>query len=219
MSSGHPFSPSVFEVGEDCRWQPAGLDGLRMNGHYIAGPAAGQERETWLRLVRDYRTRVRFPADLVPTIAMDYGGGAGAWVRLCARRLRRRTPCGRVIACEWRSMPDGVRETTRSASRSTCTTSVRTRSWAGRRCGRRFRSRRMGTGIGRRRSLTCLRSIRTRKWLRPILGMDATHDKTPGRMEIRAIELSLDGPGRMAAVGPGDFLATRGPRPARPAHL
>jgi formylglycine-generating enzyme required for sulfatase activity len=39
-----------------------------------------------------------------------------------------------------------------------------------------------------------------KQWLRPIFGMDATHDRTPGCMEIRDIQLRLDDVGRMKAV-------------------
>ncbi|MBN1346919.1 MAG: hypothetical protein JXQ73_29790 [Phycisphaerae bacterium] len=51
-----------------------------MNGHYIAAPAAGRDRQDWLAKLREYRRTIRQDG-LGQIINMNYQG-VRAWVRL-----------------------------------------------------------------------------------------------------------------------------------------
>lgn len=74
-----PFSPRRFSADECCHWQPRVPSALRMNEHYIAPPAPGQDRATWLRELHAFRERVR-AGERGDYVHLKYDGER-AWLR------------------------------------------------------------------------------------------------------------------------------------------
>jgi len=74
-----PFTSRWFSADECCHWQPRVPNGLRMNEHYIAPPAPGQDRAAWLRELKAFRERVR-AGERGDYVYLKYDGER-AWVR------------------------------------------------------------------------------------------------------------------------------------------
>ncbi len=74
-----PFTPMWFSADECCHWQPRVPNGLRMNEHYIAPPAPGQDRAAWLTAAKAFRDRVR-AGDRGDYVYSKYDGER-TWVR------------------------------------------------------------------------------------------------------------------------------------------
>jgi formylglycine-generating enzyme required for sulfatase activity len=179
-----PFSPQTFDVGTDTTWRDSHSTSLRMNGHYIAGPTEGQNYKTWLRDLRTYRDQVR-AGMLSNTITMNYKG-VRSWVRLGIPEAKalKLTPGERLtiglesrwlkgnnqlcFAFDWHRMSDD-KKTGWSSVLSTIEIPT----------------------DGKWHTLTCSLVVppcaADTLWLRPIAGMDATYDPTPGQIEIRRI--------------------------------
>ncbi len=197
VAGGLPLCPSTFEPGTDCRWKPVCSPGLRMNAHYIAGPAPGQDRSTWIEALRRYRETVR-DGRLGQIIDLDYHG-VRAWVRLApsvARAYDLKPGDKLHVAAEARSL---------SGNGVLCVAfDVHDRADGAKTGWSRVRATlRVPTDKEWHRAETTVEVPildTARQWLRPIIGMDATHDVAPGHLEIRSIQLRLGDAERMAAV-------------------
>ncbi len=191
------FSPSTFDAGEDCRWKSGETTGLRMNAHYIAAPAAGQDRAAWLKALREYRQAVR-QGGSDRAIDLDYQG-VRAWIRAAqpiAKALGVK-PGDRIrVAFDARWL---------TGNADLCVAfDIHNRSddawvgWSGV-CG--------GVLLAKDKKWHRVETTievpafdPAKQWLRPIFGMDATHDAAKGHLEIRDIDVRIDDAARMAAV-------------------
>lgn len=56
-----PFTPLAFETNPavGSRWNMEAARSLRLNPHYIGGPAEGQDRGEWLKALKNYRQQTR----------------------------------------------------------------------------------------------------------------------------------------------------------------
>ncbi len=168
-----------------------------MNAHAIAGPAVGRDRDAWLAALRTYRRRVRDGA-FGQIIDMNYRG-VRAWIRLARSvattyelrsgdRLRvlvdARWLAGNATLCVAFDIHDRSDDAKVGWSQVRGTLAlVKDRNW-----------HRVDATI------EVPPFDAAKQWLRPIFGMDATHDPTPGHVQIRDIRLRLDDAVRMHAV-------------------
>ena len=198
-----------FEPNEGCRWVRPVPDGLRMNDHYIAAPRPGEDRGQWLSKLQTYRDQLR-RGNATSVIDLDYHG-VRAWTRMApemARTLDLKSGDQIEIAVEARSI---------SGNRVLCVAFDRhdrqTDRWAGWSEVRavlpipaagRAEQNEDAAGGGTWHRATTIVTIPSfdaaGEWLRPIIGMDATKDPTPGRVQIRSIELKLGNPARAKAL-------------------
>lgn len=186
-----PLNPMVFQAQEGCSWQ-SGSASPRMNEHYIAGPAPGEDRAAWLAAAVDYRKRARM-GTLPRHIAMRYDG-VRAWVRaaLPVAGLVALKPGDRLlvtVSARWREGNSGL-----CMAFDYCDPDS-------------------GAWLGWSGVLAAPEIPRDGEWheveaeitvpdgahgvVRPITGMDATHDPAPGRVDIRDIMLGMDDVDRM----------------------
>lgn len=75
----------LFDVTSGCQLRPTdrnsiSLPNIRMNAHYIASPSAGQDRRMWLSAIQQHRQRVR-AGDKYRIIDIDFQG-TSTWIRL-----------------------------------------------------------------------------------------------------------------------------------------
>ncbi len=180
------FRPATFVAGTDCRWKPAEPLGIRMNAHYVAPPTPDQSRDAWLEAVRRYRTMVR-EGGVPQVVDLNYRG-VRAWIRLetslaKAMALRPGEPLRVSVEACWLA-----------GNTDLCV--------AFDRHSRRDDAKTGWTGVQGTLSLTPDRKWhRTEcavavpefdpegEWLRPILGMDATHNPRHAHIEIRDVRL------------------------------
>jgi len=197
MSSTGRLNPGVFELGEDCSWKAPTLPDVRMNAYYIAGPAPDQDRRVWLDGLMRYRQAVREGAQ-GQIIDMDYRG-IRAWVRLAAPvskalelkpgdRLRVSAEARHISGNDTLCVAFDVHN--RQDDTKTGWTEVQG-----------------GMVVSRDSQWHSLETVLTvpvfdgkKQWLRPIFGMDATRDATPGRMEIRDLAVHIEDAPRMQAA-------------------
>jgi len=190
------FNPQLFQAQEGCHWQAVDPGG-RMNEHYIAAPAAGEDREVWLAGLKTYRDRVR-TGDVERYVAV-YFDGERAWIRtaLPVAALLKLAAGDRIwvtVSARWHE-----------GNNVLCTA---------------FDYCAPGTGAWEGWSVAAdtLEIPKDGQWhdvdaecevpkdapagvlVRPIFGMDGTHDKTPGRVDVRSITIGLDGLDRMMAL-------------------
>ncbi|MBN1420797.1 MAG: SUMF1/EgtB/PvdO family nonheme iron enzyme [Planctomycetes bacterium] len=191
------FSPQVFEANEDCRWVFDDSLLLRMNEHFIAGPPDGADRAAWLAALRGYRDGIR-SGEGGRAIRMDYRG-VRAWIRVApaiAKTLALHSDETLQVSLDARSI-DGNREVCigfdfhdRANDRKI--------GWSGVR--RKLALPDDGDWHRSAVAVTVPRFDGEKYWLRPIVGMDATRDPKPGKVEIRDIALAVDDAARMEAV-------------------
>ena len=190
------FNPQVFQAGEGCSWQLS-EPGLRMNEHYIAGPAAGEDRSQWLDRLARYREQVR-AGDTERYVAMDYDG-VRAWIRaaLPVAALLQLVPADRVHVM--------VSARCHRGNNGLCVAFD-------------YVAPGSGAWLGWSGVLGTLEVPQDGQWhdldtefgvpanvpqgavVRPIFGMDGTHDATPGRVDVRSITLGMDQLDRMVAL-------------------
>lgn len=209
-----------FEPNEGCRWVRPAVDGLGMNDHYIAGPRRGEDRAAWLSRLRAYRDQVR-EGRTVPEIELDYRG-VRAWTRMSpalARTLDLKTGDRLEVAVEVRSV---------SGNRNLCIAfdrhDRRTGGWAGWSGVQAVLSIPSGETEGRFGGSTSRQWHRVKaavsvpafdaggQWVRLILGMDATRDPTPGRLQMRAIEVKVADPEKMRLLESAAKVVVQGGR-------
>jgi len=81
-----PFSPAALETDSSVGsfWRIEAARSLRLNSHYIAGPAEGQDRDAWLGALREYRRQVR-AGETHGFIELN---GTVGWIRLSLPLMR-----------------------------------------------------------------------------------------------------------------------------------
>lgn len=190
-----PWAPGAFSADEGCQWQPAAdMPAPAGNACYLAGPAPGEDWADWLRGLRQYRQMVRgrlhdfsqqciamrfdgirawvrtgkpwaFAADLQPGEKIAFVGRA-RW------REGNRTLCLAFDCCD---RPRGVQGQWTGWSGVVASTVIP--------ADGEWHDFRLGAVVP---------DFDTRAvWARPILGMDATFDATPGIIELRDLRLLL----------------------------
>lgn len=187
-----PFSRATFVPDDgDARWWRAAeaAPGLRLNGHYIAGPEPGQ-RESWLRALRRYRQAARRNAE-PEAVRIDFRG-VRAWVRMdldWAQALN--LQAGEELTVE-------ITARGRSGNSTLCLAfdwqDRVSRQWVG---WSTVQATLTFPPDGTWHTLR--QSVRVPDfpppggvWPRLIVGMDATYDPTPGQMEIRVLRVLLN---------------------------
>ncbi|MBI3921861.1 MAG: SUMF1/EgtB/PvdO family nonheme iron enzyme [Armatimonadetes bacterium] len=190
IDSSIPFGRKTWVPdGDDARWwRPSSeAKGLRMNAHYIAGPEPGK-REEWLRALHAYRKTTRENAE-PDAVLLDFRG-VRAWVRMdldWSRALALRPGDSLTVEATARPL---------SGNHTLCFAfdwqDRQTNHWVGWSTVRATLSFRED---GDRQTLQ--HTVRVPEfdpatvWPRLIVGMDATHDPTPGRMELRSLRVLL----------------------------
>jgi len=204
-----PFGRATFVPdGGDARWWRAAeaAPGLRLNGHYIAGPEPGQ-RENWLRALRRYRQAVRRNAE-PEAVRIDFQG-VRAWVRMdleWAQALH--LQAGEELQVEITARGRGGNSTLGVAFDWQDRRSRQWVGWSTLQATLKFPPD--GAWHTLRQSVRVPDFPASEVWPRPIVGMDATYDPTPGQMEIQAIRVLLN-PSQRSRLAP--LLATAFPRP------
>ena len=190
------FNPQVFQAQEGCSWQ-APDSGLRMNAHYIAAPVEGEDRDAWLARLKQYRDQVR-SGDVEQYVALHYDG-VRAWIRTAPPvatllKLKAGDRIHVTMSARWHE-----------GNNILCTAFD-------------YTAPDPGTWQGWSKVVDTLGVPKDGQWhdvdteyevpkdapegalIRPIFGMDGTEDKTPGRVDVRAITIGLDGLDRMMAL-------------------
>jgi len=198
-----PFSSATYSADEDTRWVVPGEAGVPGNRWYIAGPARPEDREGWLAALRACREGIRRTAHELNEVEIAYQG-VRAWVRMRPEvakplDLRPGEPFRIEVEARW---VEGNRELVLALdllSRA----DDQWRGWSTvfstltvPKDGEWHRL----TWEGRLPEFDC-RAL----WAKLIFGMDATHDPTRGRVEVRQFALEL----------PARRQAREGPRGAR----
>ncbi len=197
-----------FEPNEGCRWVRPSVDGLEMNDHYIAGPRRGEDREVWLAKMRAYREQVR-QGSAAAVIEVDYRG-VRAWTRMApalARTLDLKGGDRVEVAVEARFL---------SGNRGLCIAfdwhdrrTGQWKGWSGVQAVLRGPTADSAEGPVRgeqalwhrvQAAVTVPAFDAAGQWSRLIIGMDATRDPAPGKLQMRAIELKVGDPGRSRAL-------------------
>jgi formylglycine-generating enzyme required for sulfatase activity len=190
---------NMFDLGMGCLWIPQTSSGvrLRMNDHYIARPAEGEDRDAWLAAMREYRQQVR-EGKISRNIEMTFTDNR-AWIRLAnsvtkAYDFRPGEKIRMAIDARWmegnNNLVVAFDTHTRAGYEKVGWTGVVTTvpipkdgQW-----------HRLETEIVMPQfdadELLC----------RPVFGMDIKIDRTPGQVEIRGVSIDVDDPGRMNAV-------------------
>lgn len=191
------FGPTLVSADEGCSYVLENAAGLRMNEAFIAAPPPGQDHGAWLEAMGAYRSAVRSGTGR-SQIVLRYDG-VRAWMRLAI-------PVSQALALN----PGDILRVSVEArwvegNSELCLAFDRhggvTDGWIG------------WTGVlatlpvpqdGQWHELDA--DVRVPEWdgvpcwLRPIVGMDATHDGTPGQVEVRCVSVRLDASERMARV-------------------
>ncbi|MBI4603672.1 MAG: hypothetical protein HY721_17095 [Planctomycetes bacterium] len=192
-----PWPLRAWQAEEGCRWKALAPEGLRVGEHFIAGPAPGQDRGAWLAALREYRRRVR-GGTLEEVLEVDYRG-VRAWARLApavAMALDLEPGDELRVALEARPL---------EGSRGLCVAfDVQGRQdgaklgWTGVQAVLDVPS---GGGLQRVEAAVRVPPFEaTSAWLRPFIGMDATWDARPGRIEVRRLELAVAAGARQDAA-------------------
>ncbi|UCD30214.1 MAG: SUMF1/EgtB/PvdO family nonheme iron enzyme [Planctomycetota bacterium] len=191
------FCPTTFVPDHKSIWKPVGTSALRMNGHYIAGPAKGQDRDEWLAAMHEYRRCVR-EGNCEWMIEMNFDG-KGGWVILSSEiALAMNVKTGEklqvVIDARWLVGRNDLGVTfdvmSRENNRWLKSTPL---------CGvlsipKKQQWQRIQTEI------EIPPFDYKQQWLRPRLGMDKSRDSVDSRLEIRNIQLHIDDTDRMKAA-------------------
>ena len=191
------FSADTFSADEGCEWSPADIRGLRTNACFIAGPGEGQDRDSWLASLQAYRAAVR-EGTRARVLDMRFDG-VRAWTRIAvplakAFDLKPGDTLDVVVEARWVEGNDTLCVAFDVHQRGNDTKV----DWSGVQAA---------LAVGKdsewhsvRQSVAVPTFDVQGQWLRPIFGMDATHDPTPGRIEIRSIRMSVHDAERMEAV-------------------
>lgn len=192
-----PFSARVFEPGTDCRYAPAGAAGLRISDHFIAGPTSLGDRPAWLAALRNYRNQIRNSRS-EPVLHVNFRG-VRAWVRLAktaSTALALQPGQALLVTVDARAI-EGNSELCVAFDVHDRTDDAKV-GWTGVRA-----TLAIGKDGDWHRVSTTVKVPQfpaDKQWLRPIVGMDGTHDRTPGQLEIRDITLRVDDPARMQSL-------------------
>jgi formylglycine-generating enzyme required for sulfatase activity len=63
VTTDAPFASQIFQPGSNCTYWPLSVAAFRLNSAFIAPPRQDEDRESWLRAVKDYRQALRTGAD------------------------------------------------------------------------------------------------------------------------------------------------------------
>ncbi len=190
-----PWSPEAWSADEGCTWEAAdAFPTLTRNGQYIAAPPEDRDWSEWLAEARRYRESVR--ARLHDPDASWIGlrfDGVRAWVRAgrsWAHGLDLRPGERIALVGEGRAI---------EGNRTLCLAF----DLCGREAGAEGSWRGWSTVVGEavlpaggewhafRIEVETPPFPVAEQWARPILGMDGTHDATPGRVELRCLRLEV----------------------------
>ncbi len=190
------FSPQVFQAQEGCAWQAPDA-GLRMNEHYIAGPASGENRGVWLAKIKEYREQVR-TGDVERYVAVHYDG-VRAWIRtaLPVAALLKLQAGDRVhvtMSARWHEGNNVLC----AAFDYAVPDSGAWQGWSG--VTDTLEVPKDGEWHDVDTEYKVPKDAPGGVLVRPIFGMDGTEDKTPGRVDVRSIVIGLDGRDRMMAL-------------------
>jgi formylglycine-generating enzyme required for sulfatase activity len=184
------FSPATFEAGERASWQPLHPESIDMTDEFISPPRPGQDREAWLRAVREYRAVIRGQGQrAVLNLNFD---GLRSWTRLT------------LEATESLGLAPGAVLQAR--------VEARWREGRGALCAAYdYVDSDTGAWVGWSGVLASMEIPQDGRWheqvllveapdavppgtmLRPIFGMDATFGNTPGVVEIRNLQVGAPG--------------------------
>lgn len=165
---------------------------------YIAPPKPQQDRDKWLKTLKEYRDAVRNGRlNKDAHIDMNFTGER-AWVRLGVELsrildLRPFEKLKTIIEAKWIS-----------GNNELCITCEKINS-SNSRPGRRVIAAtalipKDGDWHIVEAEVAADDFDVNNSWLRPIIGMDSIRDKTPGHIEIRGIDFKIDDPVRMAKI-------------------
>ncbi len=190
------FSPQVFQAQEGCSWQVPD-SGLRMNEHYIAAPAADEDRNAWLERLKRYRDQVR-SGDIECYVALHFDGER-AWIRTAPPvtallKLRAGDRINVTMSARWHE-----------GNNILCTAfdyaapdSGAWKGWSG--VTDTLEVPKDGAWHEVDTEYEVPKDAPDGMLIRPIFGMDGTEDKTPGKVDVRSIVIGLDGLDRMMAL-------------------
>ncbi len=191
-----PMSAATFSADEGCQWMPAGYEceTIRRNGQYLAAPQPGEDWAQWIQSLQDYRTAVRTRLNDPTAVAIDMRfDGVRAWTRVArnwawafelapGEQVRLRGEACSLegnnrlcLAFDWLARTAGFDGAWQGWSGVVETATLRHEDgW------QPFEM-----------TVTVPPFDAAASWARPILGMDGTFDKTPGRMALRRLELCV----------------------------
>jgi hypothetical protein len=189
-----PMSAATFSADEGCQWMPAGyeFEKIRRNAQYLAAPQPGGDWAQWMQSLRDYRTAVRTRLHDPSAVAIDMRfDGVRAWMRVArhwawafdlapGEQMRLRGEARSLhgnnrfcLAFDWLDRTAGLDGAWQGWSGVVETVTLqREDGW------QPFEI-----------TVNVPPFDAAERWARPILGMDGTFDKTPGRMALRRLEL------------------------------
>ena len=184
-----PFSTLTYSADEDCRWVLPADASVPGNAWYIGLPAGADQRDAWLSAIRSYRREVRDSVHKLTQVELSFRG-VRAWIRM-------RTPYARAI-----DLRPGERlrievearwlEGNAQLGLALDLLSRENDAWQG------WSTIFSAIDIPSDREwhrLTWEATVPSFDdgacWAKPIVGMDATHDATPGHVLVRDISLTV----------------------------
>jgi len=193
------MSPNLFVLGMGCLWilQTSSNVRVRMNDHYIAPPAKAENRDAWLAAIQEYRRQVR-EERILRNVEMTFRGER-AWIRLAdavtkAYDFRPGEKVRVVIGARWmegnNKLCIAFDTHTRSGYEKVGWTGVVTT----------VQIPKDGQWHQLETKIVMPKFDADELLCRPVFGMDAKHDSTPGKIAIRGVSMTVDDPGRMNAV-------------------
>ncbi|MBI2435473.1 MAG: hypothetical protein HYV26_21680, partial [Candidatus Hydrogenedentes bacterium] len=182
-----PFSPEMYKADENARWLYAVPEGVEMTDEFVSPPRPGQDREAWLKALRTYREMVR-------------AGGAAGMIELGFDGVRSWTRLSLEASRGLALLPGDCLEARIEA---------RWKQGNGEICAAfDFVDAPSGAWVGWSGVLASADTPRDDAWhthtlrlevpatelqdvlFRPIFGLDATHNATPGVVDIRDIAIA-----------------------------
>ncbi len=191
------MSPATCSADEGCQWLPSGsefdfpAERIRRNLHYLAAPQPGEDWTHWLQALRDYRTSVRSrlndPAAIAIHMRFD---GVRAWAR-AARGWAWAVDLapGEEVRLHGEARVLDGNDRLCVAFDFLGRTAGLDGPWQG--WSGVVDAATLGREDGWHRfevTVTVPLFDAGAQWVRPILGMDGTFDKTPGHVALRRLE-------------------------------
>ncbi len=180
-----PFDATTYSADEDSSWA-SGAEAAG-NRFYIAGP--GSDREAWIATLRGYRREMREEIRGLGQVDIAFRG-VRAWVRMRKEFARAIDPLSEEtfrIELEARWV-EGNRRLVLALDLLDRSTGE-WKGWSG-----AFSTLDVPLDRGWHRLVwegRLPRFDRERTWARPIFGMDATHDPTPGKVSVRGFSFEV----------------------------
>ena len=190
------FGSATYSADEDCRWVVGSEVGVPGNPWYIGGPPAGTDREVWLAALQAYRREIRGQVHALRQVDLQFRG-IRAWVRMRPEvakplDLRPGEPFRIGVEACW---VEGNGELVLALD----LLSRQNDSWQG--WSTVFSTLDVPRD-GEWHRLTWEGTLpqfdHEAQWAKLIVGMDATHDQTPGHVVVR--DFAMQEPARAASV-------------------